>query len=144
MSFDKARLSSSTQIDKSSLYVAPEVYKNEIFDRSVDVFSFGLILYELFEGYPAFHPMAPEDAAQQTCLQGMRPSFKLKSKSCPPELKELVGECWDPEAVVRPTFAEVIVRLDKIVAHCTKHGWLKETFKLPWSSPYRQISGIHS
>ncbi|KAK1318879.1 BTB/POZ and TAZ domain-containing protein 3 [Acorus calamus] len=132
MSPDKAKLAVSAQIDNSSLYVAPEVYKNEIFDRSVDVFSFGLILYEMIEGYPAFHPMPPEEAAQQMCVQRMRPPFKTKSKSCPPELKELVAECWDPEMVIRPTFSEIIVRLDKIVANCTKQGWWKETFKLPW------------
>uniref|UniRef100_A0A0R0IRN2 Protein kinase domain-containing protein n=1 Tax=Glycine max TaxID=3847 RepID=A0A0R0IRN2_SOYBN len=33
-------------IDLSSLYVAPEIYKDEVFDRSVDAYSFGLILYE--------------------------------------------------------------------------------------------------
>lgn len=29
------------------LYVAPEIYKDDIFDRSVDAFSFGLIVYEV-------------------------------------------------------------------------------------------------
>lgn len=29
------------------LYMAPEVYKDEIFDRSVDAYSFGLVLYEV-------------------------------------------------------------------------------------------------
>lgn len=27
--------------------MAPEIYKDEIFDRSVDAYSFGLILYEV-------------------------------------------------------------------------------------------------
>lgn len=30
------------------LYMAPEVYKDDLFDRSVDAYSFGLILYEVF------------------------------------------------------------------------------------------------
>jgi len=34
-----------TQLD--SVYTAPEIYRNEPFDRSVDVFAFGLILYEV-------------------------------------------------------------------------------------------------
>nr|CAD1819875.1 unnamed protein product [Ananas comosus var. bracteatus] len=38
------------------VYVAPEIYKNEIFDRGVDSFSFGLILYEMIESTPPFHP----------------------------------------------------------------------------------------
>lgn len=44
----------------------------------------------------------------------------------------LIEECWDPEPVMRPTFSEIIVRLDKIVANCSKQGWWKDTFKLPW------------
>ena len=28
-------------------YVAPEIYKNNIFDKRVDVHSFGVILYEV-------------------------------------------------------------------------------------------------
>lgn len=31
------------------VYIAPEMYRNEPFDRSVDVFAFGLILYEVQE-----------------------------------------------------------------------------------------------
>lgn len=34
--------------------MAPEVYKDETFDRSVDAFSFGLILYEVNVIYWAF------------------------------------------------------------------------------------------
>ncbi|XP_057957046.1 integrin-linked protein kinase 1-like [Malania oleifera] len=115
-----------------SLYVAPEIYKDEIFDRSVDAFSFGLILYEMIEGVQPFHPKPLEEAAKMMCLEGQRPPFKTKSKSYPPDLKELLEECWDPEPVVRPTFSEIIVRLDKVVSNCSKHGWWKDTFKLPW------------
>lgn len=28
-------------------YIAPEIYKDEIFDRSVDVYAFGVLLYEV-------------------------------------------------------------------------------------------------
>ncbi|KAA8527226.1 hypothetical protein F0562_034677 [Nyssa sinensis] len=133
MSPYKAKLlQPEANIDRSSLYVAPEVYRGEIFDRSVDVYSFGLILYEMMEGVQPFHPKSPEDAAKLLCLEGKRPTFKNKSKHYPPDLKELVEECWAAEYVVRPTFAEIIVRLDRIVANCSKHGWWKDTFKLPW------------
>ncbi|URD86004.1 serine threonine protein kinase [Musa troglodytarum] len=99
-----------------SLYIAPELYKNEIFDRSVDAFSFSLILYEMIEGVPVFHPKAPGDVAQMICLEGIRPILKTKSKAYPPDLNELIEECWNPQPVVRPTFSEIILRLDKIQA----------------------------
>ncbi|KAK4789789.1 hypothetical protein SAY86_017093 [Trapa natans] len=130
---DKAKLAHpDTHAELQSLYVAPEVFKDGVFDRSVDAFSFGLILYEMFEGVQPFHPKSPEEAARMICLEGKRPPLKVKSKGCPPDLKELIEECWDEEPVARPTFSEIIVRLDKIVANCSKQGWWKDTFKLPW------------
>ena len=30
------------------VYIAPEVYKNETFDKSVDVYSFGVMLFEVY------------------------------------------------------------------------------------------------
>ncbi|KAM0946499.1 putative protein kinase TKL-Pl-5 family [Dioscorea sansibarensis] len=133
LSSSKAKLAHPmAQIDNRSCYMAPEVYRNEIFDRSVDAFSFGLLLYEMIEGGPAFHPKPPEEAAKMICLEGMRPTLKSKSKSYPPELKELIEECWDPEPLVRPTFSEIIIRLDKLVANCPQAGQRKGTFKLLW------------
>ncbi|KAL6971887.1 Integrin-linked protein kinase 1 [Sarracenia purpurea var. burkii] len=133
MSPNKAKLlKPDIQLDHSSLYVAPEVYRDEIFDRSVDVYSFGLILYEMVEGFQPFQPRPAEEAAKLMCLEGKRPGFKTKSRHYPPDLKELIEECWDQDSVTRPTFSEIIIRMNKIVAQCSKHGGWKDTFKLPW------------
>ncbi|XVF29644.1 hypothetical protein REPUB_Repub15cG0139700 [Reevesia pubescens] len=130
---DKAKLSQAdSNVDPSNIYVAPEVYKNMIFDRSVDAYSFAVMLYEMIEGVVPFHPRPAEEVVKLMCLEGKRPTFKTKSRSYPPDLKELIEECLNQEPVVRPTFSEIIVRLDKVVANCSKHGWWKDTFKLPW------------
>jgi hypothetical protein len=36
------------------VYTAPEIYRNEPFDRSVDVFAFGLILYEVHKSIQSY------------------------------------------------------------------------------------------
>ncbi|XP_050125100.1 integrin-linked protein kinase 1-like isoform X3 [Malus sylvestris] len=130
---DKAKLAQPwADTDLSSLYVAPEIYKDEIFTKSVDAYSFGLILYEMVEGLQPFHPKPMEEAAKLMCLEGKRPQLRTKSKGYPPVVKELIEECWNPEPVMRPIFSEIIIRLDKIVSNCSKQGWWKDTFKLPW------------
>ncbi|KAF7084834.1 hypothetical protein CFC21_088362 [Triticum aestivum] len=117
-----------------SVYIAPEMYRNEAFDRSVDTFAFGLILYEMIEGSPAFHPKPQEEAAKMICSEGLRPLFKNKPKSYPEGVKELIQECWDPTPSVRPTFSDIIVRLNKISASCSKQTRWRDNFKLPWYS----------
>ncbi|OAY50262.1 integrin-linked protein kinase 1 isoform X2 [Manihot esculenta] len=129
---DKVKLAPGTPIDPSDIYMAPEIYQDEVCDRSVDTYSFGVILYEMIEGVLPFHPKSPEEAVKLMCLEKKRPSFKSKSRNCPPDLKELIDECWHPEPVARPTFSEIIVRLDRIVGQCSKQGWWKDTFKLRW------------
>lgn len=46
-------------------------------------------LVQIIARAPAFHPKAPEDVAMMISLQGLRPSFKTKIKSCPLDLKEV-------------------------------------------------------
>ncbi|XP_022874935.1 integrin-linked protein kinase 1-like isoform X2 [Olea europaea var. sylvestris] len=128
---DKAKLLQPEAIDRSSFYVAPEIYKDEIFDRSVDVHSFGIMLYEMIEGAPPFSSKTPEEAAKLMCLEGERPAFKSKSKY-PSDLKELIEQCWHPDCAMRPMFSDIILQLDKIITNGSKHGWWKDTFKLPW------------
>ncbi|KAL6221511.1 hypothetical protein ACLB2K_004907 [Fragaria x ananassa] len=138
---DKAKLAQPwADNGHSSLYVAPEIYKDEIFDRSVDVYYFGLILYEMIEGVHPFHPKPIEEALRMMCLEGKRPPMRTKSKTYPSALKELIEECWNPDPYCRPTFSEIIIQLDKIVANCTKQGWWKDTFKLPWYVSLLSIS----
>ncbi|XP_031264611.1 integrin-linked protein kinase 1-like [Pistacia vera] len=116
----------------ANFYMAPEVYEDEMYDRSADAYSFGIILYEMIEGVQPFHPKSPEEVVKLMCCEGKRPPFKIKARSYPLDLRELIEECWHPEPVVRPTFSEIIVRLNKIVSNGSKHGWWKDTFKFPW------------
>ncbi|XP_044498090.1 integrin-linked protein kinase 1-like [Mangifera indica] len=118
--------------ESANFYVAPEVYEGKTYDRSADSYSFGVILYEMIEGVQPFHPKAPEEVVKLMCCQGKRPPFKVKARSYPPDLKELINECWNHEPLVRPTFSEIIIQLDRILSNCSKHGWWKDTFKFPW------------
>ncbi|CAI0540962.1 unnamed protein product [Linum tenue] len=132
ISVDKAKVAAGSSLDSSNVYMAPEVYRDEIFDRTVDAYSFGVMLYEMIEGAYPFYPKPLAEAVKLMGVETKRPAFKVKSRHYPPDMKELIDECWHPEPVARPTFSEIIVRLDRIVSHCSKHGWWKDTFKLPW------------
>ncbi|EFJ09171.1 hypothetical protein SELMODRAFT_130298 [Selaginella moellendorffii] len=92
-------------------YMAPEVFKHDKYDKSVDVFSFGMILYEMFEGNAPFFHMEPYSAAS-TVADGERPSFKAKGYTA--EMKELIENCWQDSPALRPSFPTIIERLERL------------------------------
>ncbi|RDX58044.1 Serine/threonine-protein kinase CTR1, partial [Mucuna pruriens] len=138
---DEAKLvQPESNVDLSSLYLAPEVYRDEVFDRSADAYSFGLIVYEPDDrGYTALESQVPGGGTETDVLRREKTNIQDQNKKLSSGFErvslfylKLIEECWDPAPVVRPTFSQAIVRLDKICANCSKQGRWKDTFKLPW------------
>ncbi|KAK8699739.1 hypothetical protein V6N13_115819 [Hibiscus sabdariffa] len=92
-------------------YMAPEVFKHRKYDKKVDVFSFAMILYEMLEGDPPFSNYEPYEAAKYAAA-GHRPPFR--SKSYLPELRDLTEKCWAADMNQRPSFLDILKRLEKI------------------------------
>ncbi|KAL8507933.1 hypothetical protein ACS0TY_018474 [Phlomoides rotata] len=94
-------------------YVAPEVFKNEEYDTKVDVFSFALLLQEMIEGSPPFSKKKEIDAAK-AYVANERPPFEAPGKQYAYGLRQLIEDCWDEKPSKRPTFREIILKLDEI------------------------------
>ncbi|KNA17127.1 hypothetical protein SOVF_082820 [Spinacia oleracea] len=111
--------------ETSCRYMAPELFQNEDYDTKVDVFSFALILQEMIEGCPPFASKEDKDA-QKAYGENERPPFKASGKSYPHRLRELIEECWSKDPTKRPTFRDIIMRLDHISNNLgrRKH-WIK-------------------
>ncbi|XP_022633950.1 calcium/calmodulin-dependent serine/threonine-protein kinase isoform X2 [Vigna radiata var. radiata] len=102
-------------------YMAPEVFKHRRYDKKVDVFSFAMILYEMLEGEPPFSNYEPYDGAKYVA-EGHRPSFR--SKSYTSDLRDLTEECWSSDISQRPSFIEILKRLEKIKENLpSDHHW---------------------
>ncbi|KAJ4825025.1 hypothetical protein Tsubulata_023208 [Turnera subulata] len=56
-------------------YMAPEVYRRESYGKSVDVFSFALIVHEMFQGGPSNRAELPEQVADKRAYEDSRPSL---------------------------------------------------------------------
>ncbi|KAI7737765.1 hypothetical protein M8C21_013260 [Ambrosia artemisiifolia] len=102
-------------------YMAPEVFKHRKYDKKVDVFSFAMILYQMLEGDPPLSNYEPYEAAK-CAAEGLRPIFKSKNYTL--ELRELTEHCWDADMNKRPSFLEILKRLEKIKEKMsTDHHW---------------------
>ncbi|XP_050287530.1 integrin-linked protein kinase 1 [Quercus robur] len=99
--------------ETSCRYIAPEVYKNEEYDTKVDVFSFALILQEMIEGCPPFSAKQ-ENEVPKVYAAKERPPFNSPAKHYAHGLKELIEECWSEKPAKRPTFRQVLTRLESI------------------------------
>ncbi|KAK6163150.1 hypothetical protein DH2020_002991 [Rehmannia glutinosa] len=92
-------------------YMAPEVFKHRKYDKKVDVFSFAMILYEMLEGEAPMSHYEPYEAAKYLA-DGHRPM--LRAKGFIPELRELTEQCWAADMNQRPSFLEILRRLERI------------------------------
>ncbi|KAL8468324.1 hypothetical protein ACS0TY_031528 [Phlomoides rotata] len=99
--------------DCSCRYAAPEVFRNEEYDTKVDVFSFALILQELIEGHPPFYLKQDQEVFKSYVVK-QRPPFNASMKFYAHGLKELIEDCWNENPANRPTFKQIIPRLEAI------------------------------
>lgn len=117
--------------DESWRWHAPEVFEMEddvpVYTESADVFSFAMVMYEMFARRKPYADRFPEDevdprAGLGICM-GLRPVVSDLSCDIPSELKQMMEQCWVHEAALRPTFADLEVQLDALyVSLCSERS----------------------
>jgi serine/threonine protein kinase len=100
----------------SRRYMAPEVAKESPYNNSVDVYSFGILLWELCSGEKPFYGYSSGKHMQQVVIGGERPPMTWHYTShWPANLQWLMHRCWSPFPAIRPTFAVIKQTLQDIL-----------------------------
>ncbi|RHZ80192.1 hypothetical protein Glove_139g279 [Diversispora epigaea] len=83
---------------------------DEEYTKAADVYSFGIIAYEMITGFPPY-PDIPhdEDLAIKIC-NGLRPKIPFHT---PKLITRMIMRCWDARVTHRPTFKELSDELYK-------------------------------
>ncbi|PRP88101.1 hypothetical protein PROFUN_04192 [Planoprotostelium fungivorum] len=85
-------------------WMSPEAITERKYSTKSDVFSFGVVVWELFEERDPFPGMTPVEAAFQV-VNGQRLIFT----NCQlPWLLRLVEACWDKDPAIRPSFRYIV------------------------------------
>jgi hypothetical protein len=96
--------------------MAPELAWEESYGREVDVFSFGLTLWEIVTGEKVFADVLAAARSNRRVVsrkiyEGARP--KLDGKM-PKRAQDLMERCWEKEAKARPTFGQIFQQLSQM------------------------------
>lgn len=85
-------------------WTAPEALQFAKFTSKSDVWSFGVVLWEMYEfGKVPYHGMSNRDA-MQFVLSGNR---LPRPDACPADLYRLMLDCWRADAQQRPSFQQI-------------------------------------
>ncbi|KAJ9182154.1 hypothetical protein P3X46_006179 [Hevea brasiliensis] len=92
-------------------YMAPEVLDGKPYNRSCDVYSFGICLWEIYCCDMPYPNLSFADVSSAVVRQNLRPEIP---RCCPSSLATIMRKCWDANAEKRPEMAEVVRMLEAI------------------------------
>ncbi|XP_050334884.1 fibroblast growth factor receptor homolog 1 [Bactrocera neohumeralis] len=109
-------------------WMAPESLQDKFYDSQSDVWSFGVLLWEIMtfgdQPYPSI--MSAEELYSYL-ITGQRME---KPARCSLNIYMLMRQCWHFDANVRPTFGEIVENLDKILQLASNHATNEEYLDL--------------
>eukprot|EP01103_Thecamoeba_quadrilineata_P011689 TRINITY_DN2839_c0_g2_i4.p2 TRINITY_DN2839_c0_g2~~TRINITY_DN2839_c0_g2_i4.p2 ORF type:complete len:658 (-),score=147.92 TRINITY_DN2839_c0_g2_i4:45-2018(-) len=99
-------------------YMSPEAMQKQRVDERADVYSFGIVVWELYTRslpYKEFNKLKDEEQklahTRLVCIDGKRPELPPEM---PSGLATLLAACWHGSPSLRPTFENIISTVDEI------------------------------
>lgn len=89
------------------IWLAPEIIRNQKYTEKADVYSFGIIIYELLSRRVPFDETEFLWEVQEAIVEGKRPDIP----NCPKLYGELIETCWAADPDARPNFDVILQKL---------------------------------
>jgi serine/threonine protein kinase len=86
-------------------WTAPEVLRSQSYSEKADVYSFAVIVWELFARIPPFHPMERDQILLAVVVDDARPAMPA---NIPVVWKSFIENCWQRDPKERPDFREIV------------------------------------
>ncbi|XP_022941333.1 serine/threonine-protein kinase CTR1-like [Cucurbita moschata] len=115
--FGLSRFKANTFISSKSVagtpeWMAPEFLRGEPSNEKTDVYSFGVILWELVTMQQPWSGLGPAQVVGAVAFQNRKLSIPPNTS---PLVSSLIESCWADDPVQRPSFASIVESLKKLL-----------------------------
>ncbi|KAJ1139978.1 hypothetical protein NDU88_006339 [Pleurodeles waltl] len=115
-------------------WMAPEALFDRVYTHQSDVWSFGVLMWEIFTLGGSPYPGIPVEELFKLLKEGHRMD---KPGNCTNELYTMMTDCWRAVPSQRPTFKQLVEDLDRILTQTTNEEYLDLNNPLePYSPSY--------
>ncbi|KAL6627240.1 hypothetical protein ACP70R_030966 [Stipagrostis hirtigluma subsp. patula] len=132
-------------------WMAPEMIKRKAYNRKVDVYSFGLLLWEMVSGRIPYENLTPLQVAYAVANRNLKPTLPPE---CPAALRPLIERCCALQPDKRPDFWQIVEVLEQFHSVLSQGGCL-DTLKsgtcqdhkkrlLNWIQKIQKLKSSHS
>ena len=114
---EKINYKDKKTVPGSPLYLAPEAMQGKTITDRVDVYAFGLMLWEMATQDRAFNDITTmAELKRRVCVEHGRPPLE----QIPVQgIRDLLKICWHPDPKLRPSFNDIIKFIDdKVLVEC--------------------------
>jgi serine/threonine protein kinase len=110
-------------------YVAPEILRGQNYTKASDIYSFGIIMYEVISGLPPYYNISHNNNLAIRICRRFRPRFN--NIKVPQLIVHLIKRCLDADPLNRPNAEEIIKALGQ---------WLAELSELLYVSDFHNYT----
>ncbi|KAB5567786.1 hypothetical protein PHYPO_G00236870 [Pangasianodon hypophthalmus] len=113
-------------------WMAPEALFDRIYTHQSDVWSFGVLLWEIFTLGGSPYPGVPVEELFKLLKEGHRMD---RPSTCTHELYMMMRDCWHAAPSQRPTFKQLVEDLDRTLSMTSNQEYLDLSVSLDQYSP---------
>uniref|UniRef100_H0VZY2 Fibroblast growth factor receptor n=1 Tax=Cavia porcellus TaxID=10141 RepID=H0VZY2_CAVPO len=122
-------------------WMAPEALFDRVYTHQSDVWSFGVLLWEIFTLGGSPYPGIPVEELFKLLKEGHRMD---KPANCTQDLYMIMRECWHAVPSQRPTFKQLVEDLDRILTVTSTDEYLDLSVPFEQYSPGGQDTSSSS
>ncbi|XP_063776988.1 mast/stem cell growth factor receptor Kit [Pseudophryne corroboree] len=123
-------------------WMAPESIFHCVYTFESDVWSYGILLWEIFSLGSSPYPRIPVDSKFYRMIKD---GYRMLSPECAPaELYEIMKSCWNSDPLKRPTFKQIVQMVEQQLSDSKGHTFSNSSPVCPNHAPVDHTVRINS